>query len=77
MPGTTTKSRVNVGHDNGAMRDLALQHNKLIDDLETARVKMNAIITAAATSLAAVAAVPALATGTAAKIGDDSGTPVT
>jgi hypothetical protein len=39
MAGTITKSRDNTGHEQGAMRDLMLQHNKLVDDLETLRAK--------------------------------------
>jgi hypothetical protein len=77
MAGATTKSRDNVGHDQGADRDHVLQFNKAVDDLDALRTKINAVITAAATSLAAVAAVPAAAAIAAGKIGNENGTPLT
>lgn len=77
MPGPTTKSRDDLGHDQGGIRDLMLQHQKAVDDLETLRLKINAVITAAATSLAAVAAVPAQAALTAGKVGDLNGNALT
>jgi hypothetical protein len=35
MAGTTTTSRDNLGHINGAIRDLVIQFNKMIDNLAT------------------------------------------
>lgn len=52
MAGTTTTSRDNLGHPSSANRDHALQHNKVIADLEVLRAglaalaaKFNAVLT--------------------------------
>jgi len=45
MAGTTTKSRDDAGHEQGALRDLMLQHNKMVDDLELLRSKFVATLT--------------------------------
>jgi hypothetical protein len=77
MPGTPTNSKDDLGLPQSAVRDTTLQFQKAVDDLETLRAKVNAIITAAGTSLAAVAAVPALPGSlTAVKIGDDNNNPI-
>jgi hypothetical protein len=87
MAGTTTPKRDDAMAD-GATRAVRLQHNVLVDDAELLRAqlaltmtKVNAIITAAATNIAAVAAVPALTLTTvdtaadllAAKVADQDG----
>lgn len=87
MAGTTQLGRAEH-FPASATRMLRIEYNKLVDDCETLRaqlalsqIKVNAIITAAATSLAAVAAVAALtltAVDTAsdlvaAKVGDQDG----
>jgi hypothetical protein len=58
----------------GATRAVRLQLNVAVDDLDALRTKVNAIITAAATNIAAVAAVPAAAAIAAAKVADQDGT---
>lgn len=45
MAGTTTKSRVNVGHKQSAIRDLLIQFNKLVDDVENVRAVVVALTT--------------------------------
>lgn len=73
MAGTTTPKRDDAMLD-GATRAVRLQHNVAVDDLDALRTKVNAIITAAATNIAAVAAVPAAAAIAAAKVADQDGT---
>jgi hypothetical protein len=88
MAGTTVAARAD-GMAGGTHRATRIEHNKAIDDLELLRAqlaltqsKVNALITAAATNLAAVAAVPALtltavdlaADLLAAKVADQDGT---
>lgn len=77
MAGATTKSRDSLGHDGNADRDAVIQYNKLVDDVEALRTKLAAVITAAATSLPTIAALPAPAAVVAGKIGNDAGTPIT
>lgn len=69
MAGTTVRART-TGHRQSDVQELRLALNKAVDDLDAARDKINAIITAAATNIAAVAAVPALASPTANKVAD-------
>lgn len=73
MAGTTTPKRDDAMVD-GATRAVRLQYNVAVDDLDALRTKVNAIITAAATNIAAVAAVPAAAAIAAAKVADQNGT---
>lgn len=68
MAGTTV-NRVVTGMPGSDVEALRIEHNKLVDDAELLRAqlaltqaKVNAIITAAATDIAAVAAVAALVT---------------
>jgi hypothetical protein len=77
MAGTTTTSKDTFGHDGAGSRDLMLQHQKVVDDLEALRTKVNAIVTAAATSVAAINALGAAGAITTAKIGGTTGTPIT
>jgi hypothetical protein len=87
MAGTTVPERDDAMADS-TTRQVRLEHNRLIDDVELLRAqlaltmtKANAIITAAATNIAAVAAVPALTLTTvdtaadllAAKVADQDG----
>jgi hypothetical protein len=58
----------------GTIRATRLELNKAVDDLDALRTKVNAIITAAATNIAAVAAVPAASAIAAAKVADQDGT---
>jgi hypothetical protein len=58
----------------GTIRATRIELNKAVDDLDALRTKVNAIITAAATNIAAVAAVPAAAAIAAAKVADQDGT---
>lgn len=76
MAGTTTKSRGFLGHPSSYQRDMAIQLNKAVDDLDALRTKVAAIITAAGTDIAAVAAVAAPAAITAAKVGNGEGTAI-
>jgi hypothetical protein len=88
MAGTTVNKRDDAMSD-GATRQLRLEYNKALDDIELLRAqlaltmtKVNAIITAAATNIAAVAAVGALTLTTvdtaadllAAKVANQDGT---
>lgn len=68
MAGTTTKSRDNAGHEQGVLRDLVVQFNKLVDDLELLRSHVATGTGVTATAAAAL---------TAAKIGNPSGTAIT
>lgn len=80
MAGTTTKSRDNAGQEQSALRELLIQHNKLVDDLEALRAafatlvtKLNADAGVTDTNYASVAA----ATLTGAKVGNLSGSAIT
>ena len=87
MAGTTKAGR-SQSHYDSAEHKLRIEYNKLVDDVEVLRAglaaagaKVNAVITAAATNIAAVAAVPALVVTTydaagdlaAAKVADQNG----
>lgn len=72
-----TTSRDNLGHAEGAVRDTTIDHNALVADVALIRTALNAVITAAATSLAAIAAVTPAAAATAKEVGDDQGTAIT
>lgn len=76
MAGTTTKSRGFLGQPGSYQKDLTIQFNKAVADLDALKAKVAAIITAAATDIAAVAAVAAPASITAAKVGNADGTAV-
>lgn len=76
MAGTTVY-RTNDSAPDSTTRETTVQLNKAITDIETLRAalalantKVNALITAAATNIAAVAAVPALVTTTVDAAGD-------
>jgi hypothetical protein len=73
MAGTTVAARSD-GMAGGTIRATRIELNKAVDDLDALRTKVNAIITAAATNIAAVAAVPAAAAIAAAKVADQDGT---
>lgn len=72
MAGTTVvRSSRGVEMQNSTALSTRLEHNKLVDDVEVLRAalalantKVNAIITAAATNIGAVAALAALTTTT-------------
>jgi hypothetical protein len=72
MAGTTVPAR-RTGLDGSDVETLRLQYNKSVADLDLIQAKINAIITAAATNIAAVAAVAALGSITAAKVADNNG----
>ena len=76
MAGTAV-ARTNDTAPDSVSREAVIQLNEALDDLETLRAalalantKINAIITAAATNIAAVAALPALVTTTVDAAGD-------
>ena len=73
MAGTTTKSRDTAGHDHSVLRDLAIQHNKLVVDVELLRATL---VAHGAVAHAAVAGADA-ANLTGAQVGNDLGTPIT
>lgn len=81
MAGTTTKSRDNGGHEQGALRDLIIQHNKLVDDVENLRNVLATHTHTGANPVAPTAAtittVDAAADLTASKIGNENGTAIT
>jgi hypothetical protein len=44
MAGTTTKSRDNAGHEQGALRDMLLNFQKVVTDLETLRAAVGGLV---------------------------------
>lgn len=82
MAGTTTKQTL-AGRPGSALRNLIIEHNKLVDDLETLRAKYAAALAkldadAGVTDTDYVSTQTVLAaTLTAAKIGNTSGTAIT
>lgn len=64
MAGTTTRSRDNAGHPEGALRQLTIEFNKLVADVELIRARY-----ATGTAVTATTAAELLA----ARIGDLSG----
>lgn len=73
MAGTTTKSRDNAGHEQGAVRDLLVQFNKAIDDLEKLRAAVGGLTGSAtydAANLADGAGATTTVTVTGAAVGD-------
>lgn len=45
MAGDTTNSRDNLGQEQSATRDLAIEHNKLVDDVEALRAAFATLVT--------------------------------
>jgi hypothetical protein len=86
MAGTTLKRRDTGGHTENMVRDLVIQFNKLIDDVELIRaavtatcVKLDADGGVTDTNYAAQATVAAIDTAAemlAAKIGNEAGTAI-
>lgn len=72
MAGTTV-SGWNQSHYDSVEQKVRLQHNVAVDDLDALRTTVNAIITAAGTDLAAVAAVTPAAAIATAKVADQLG----
>lgn len=72
-----THSRDNAGLTGNAVRATVIDHNALVADVALIRTAVNAIITAAGTSLAAIAAVTPAAAATATEVGDETGTAIT
>ena len=83
MAGTTLKRHDFGGHPENLVRDLVIQHNKLVDDLETLRAKYAAALAkldldGGVTDTDYVSTQTVLAaTLTAAKIGNEAGTAIT
>ena len=72
MAGTTVLG-LNTASTEEATAKLRLEFNKAVDDLDALQAKVNAIITAADTDLAAVAAVTPAVAVVAAKVADQFG----
>jgi hypothetical protein len=72
MAGATI-TRTVTGMPDSDVAALRLEYNKLVDDHDALVAKVNAIITAAATNVAAIAAVTAQPVATAAKIASSTG----
>jgi predicted oxidoreductase len=86
MAGTTLKRRDTFGLPENAVRDLVIQMNKLIDDVELVRAAVKAMavqidadngtIGTDYEAAAGIVAIATAATMTAAKIGDAGGTAI-
>lgn len=72
MAGTALNKRDDAMSD-GATRATRVEYNKLVADVDAAITTINEIITAAATNIAAVAAVTPAAAATAALVKDQNG----
>lgn len=87
MAGTTLKRRDTGGHTENMVRDLVIQFNKLVDDLELVRAAVKAMavqidadngtIGTDYVAAATITAITSAATMTAAKIGNEAGTAIT
>lgn len=83
MAGTTVRRRGGLGLSESVVRQLVIEHNKLVDDLEALRAKYAAALAkldadGGVTDTNYVSTQTVLAaTLTAAKIGDDAGTAYT